>query len=193
MSRKQSLITLANEQVDILLVCRWVGVYVPDEVMGRSVRTHCPFEAVYHLDYGDSAAFRIYPDSNSAYCFAACGYFTPVWLAATAWNQGTQDAAAELLSRIGYEPEPISKLWAKAQNRELPPDLTYLSLALKTYCERVDSDWESHQFDVGVSTTLDRCFALLDRVFTSEEAKTWLSGCKVIMQRVLGGQDESSS
>ena len=190
MTRKQSFVALANEHVDIRLVCRWIGLYVPEEIMSRSIKVRCPFGDVYHIDHGTSPSFRVYPETNSAYCFAACGYFTPVWLAATAWNRETNEVAADLLNRINYEPESISQLWDKARAKEPPPDLSYLSLALKTYCERIDSEWDAHQFDSSIAKTLGRCLALLDRVYTPDDVQEWLSCGKVIMRRVLGGCDE---
>src|SRR6266568_5256393 len=102
--KRRSVITIANEQVSILLVCDLIGMSVPSEISGRSYKTNCPFGEFYHSDGGAVKAFRIYPDTNSAHCFASCGYFTPVWLASSAWGRRPTEVAVQLLDRIGYKP-----------------------------------------------------------------------------------------
>ena len=68
------------------------------------------------------------------------------------------------------------------------PDVKWLGLALRTYCERIEPTWRSVQFDSTVSQVLDRCLALLELVTTPDEAQKWLAVSKVVMARALGGE-----
>jgi hypothetical protein len=186
LARKRPVVELANEQVSITAACLLVGMDVPDDTgYGRSMRVRCPFGDVYHSDQGAEAAMRIYPDSNSAFCFSRCGYFTPVSLVATKWNISRHDAAVELLERAGIKPVSMAEAWAAAGIRDSPPDTTLLAEALKTFCARTAPDWADQQFDHRVAGTLARCFALLDKVGDDEDAHTWLAGCKTVMARAL--------
>lgn len=182
----ERLVETANEQVDILDVCRWVGMRVPYEVP-RSLKVRCPFGELAHTDHGVAPAFRIYPDTNSSFCFA-CGFFSPVWLAASVWGMTRREAATALLDRIGYKPVSLAQLWANVVAApEPPPDTTYLGLALRTYCDRIDTEWCRRQFETRTAHTLDRCLALLSHVRTSEQARLWLTHSKLIMSRVMAG------
>jgi hypothetical protein len=182
--RQPSPITVANEHVPILWVCRLIGMAVPDEIF-RATKVRCPFGAIYHSDHGVAPAFRIYPDANDANCFAKCGHFRPVSLAALAWDRPPAQVAVELLDRIGYRPLSLAQLWAAAVSREQSPDTTLLSLALRAYCERVDRDWPVRQYEPEIAVTLDRCLALLSRVHSEDQAAQWLTGGKAVMDRAL--------
>lgn len=149
------------------------------------MKVHCPFGDLYHSDQGIEAAFRIYPGSNSAFCFAGCGYFTPVGLAAMAWDRPKEEVAADLLDRVGYKPVSLAQAWAGLQVREEPPDTAMLALALRTYCERVAPGWAERQFEPGIGAVLDRCLALLPRVKTPDDAEQWLQVTKRVMCRTL--------
>lgn len=181
--RRSPLIDLANNQVPILEVCRWVGMSVPEGTPPRSLKVHCPFGEIAHTDGGIAPALRVYPDTNGAYCFS-CGFFSSVWLAASIWNVRQVEAARMLLDRIGYQPVSTAQLWALAQVRPAP-DTTALSQALRVFCERTDAAWSRHQFEEQPAEILDRCLALLSYVQTSEQAEEWLCHSKLIMQRVL--------
>ena len=176
----------ANAKVPITVACQVIGMDLPDYAgYQRPLKVHCPFGEFYHVDGGLDPAMRIYPDSNSAYCFAGCGYFSPVWLVAQACDVSTYDAAVSLLERVGHRPASPAQRWAQASTWESPPDVRLLSEALKTYCARICSHWSDQQFDPSVATTLTRCLALLDRVGTESEAQEWLHGVKIVMQRAL--------
>lgn len=192
--RRPSPVTVANEQVSIVTVCQLVGVDVPDDIgSGRSRKVHCPFGEVYHSDHGAAAAMRIYPDSNSAWCFSCSMYFTPVKLAAQAWDQDPQTAALRLLDRVGYRPVDLAQAWASVTSYEPEPNRALLADALKTYCRRIAPGWGQQQFEPRVAATLTRCLALLDLVKTDEDVKTWLESCKTAMKRVLAKPEPTLS
>lgn len=189
--KRRSVVSLANEHVSILLVCELIGMSVPSEVVGNSYKVYCPFGTWYHSDQGASKSFRIYPDSNTANCFAACGYFTPVWLAASARGHRPVETAVWLLDQIGYKPASQAQLWADVQHVEPEPSISALSVALRTYCERIDPGWGFHQYEPPTSHTFDRCLRLLDFVKSEDDAEEWLAAGKDVMRRILRGDIHS--
>lgn len=185
---KRSPVAIANDIVPIITACKLIGMSLPEDVgYRRSTKLYCPFGELYHVDQGVDRAFRIYIDSNSAFCFAGCGFFTPVSLAALAWDLDHWTAATEILDRVGHRPLSLAEAWAKASRWEEPPDDTSLREALQTYCRRVCPNWDQLQFAPAVATTLTRCLDLLDRVHNEADAREWLDGTKALMGRVLGG------
>jgi hypothetical protein len=186
--RRGSVVAQANELVPIEFACRLIGMHLPDGLgYRRSTKLHCPFGELSHIDGGLEKAFRIYVDANSAYCFAGCGHFSPVWLVATAWGRDTRVVAAELLERIGHRPPSFRQLWAQVIEPDQTPDRTFLREALQTYCQRICPDWATRQFAPEVASTLTHALALLDRVHTEPDARLWLDGVKAVMGRVLTG------
>jgi hypothetical protein len=183
--RQPSLITFANEQVPIATVCRLIGVDLPGDGVVYRLKLHCPFGDIYHTDGGMQAAMRIYPDSNNLFCFAGCGFFSPVTLAAQAWDLTRRAAARELLERLGIVRAASVSVWAEL-DRVDPPDRTLLAQALRTFCRRAIPGWEQHQFDAGPAQLLNRCLALLDHVRTDEDAQRWLEVCKAAMSGPVG-------
>jgi hypothetical protein len=182
---RRSLVTEANERVSIVQVCSWVGVALPTIPEGKSVKVRCPFGAVYHIDQGIEPNFRVYPSSNSAYCFRCSTSFTPVKLASMAWDLGPSEAAQALLDRVGYRPLSMAQEWKSVVTAQPEVDRSSLAQALKVYASRICEDWSDRQFEPVVSAKLDQCLALLDKVVTEEDVKSWLSTCKLVMHRVL--------
>lgn len=184
--RRPSVVTVANEKVPITVACQMIGMHIADEVaFGRSRKIHCPLGAIYHSDQGAEPAMRIYPETNHAFCFRGCGSFTPVWLVSQVWGVSTTDAATMLLDRIGYKPASLADQWKHASTREVPPDISLLAEALKTYCGRIRSDWSTVQFDPEPAAMLNRCLALLDKVQDDSDAQLWLERTKLFMGQVL--------
>lgn len=187
-----SPIALANDKVGIDAVCRSLGMYLPDYAVLSSYKTYCPFGAMYHADGGDSKAFRLYPESNTAFCFAGCGHFTPVRLTAFALDLSDSEAAQKLLDEVGYVEETIETKWAKLLEEDRTVDTDLLAEALKTYCSRIDPYWEANQFEEPVSSILNRCFALLEGVNTQEDASKWLKATKVVMSNTLNRRNNEA-
>jgi hypothetical protein len=179
-------VAVANEQVPIAFAARLIGMDIPEDLdHGRALKVHCPFGPIYHRDQGDEAAMRIYAGDNHAFCFAGCGFFTPVWLVAHAWDRDPRSVAVELLQRAGIKPVSLADAWAQAATFQPAPQVTLLAEALKTFCARISPDWEVAQFTPGVAATLRRCLILLDHVGTETQAQQWLRGCKTVMRRAL--------
>jgi hypothetical protein len=184
--KSPSVITVANEEVSIVTVCQMLGVELPDDVgSGRSRKVHCPFEELYHSDGGVSPAMRIYPETNSAYCFSCSYYFTPVGLAARAMGVHPTTAAQRLLERIGHRPMDLAAAWKSVSTHQPQLDKPLLADALKTYCRRIDPAWSRRQFEPVVAAALTRCLSLLDLVVSADDVTLWLCRCKEVMWSVL--------
>lgn len=186
MTRPRSVVSVANEVVPISTVCALIGMDLdPHSSYARNPKVHCPFGEIYHRDGGVEAAFRLYPDTNSAWCFACGTYFTPVWLAVQAWGGTATAVATTLLERVGHHGANAAQAWAHAATYTPTPDVTLLAEALKTYCARVDPGWDSTQFAPPTAALLSRCLALLDLVTDEAQAHQWLAGCKQVMRHHL--------
>lgn len=176
----------ANELVSIASVLQMLGVQVPEDLGARSShKVHCPFGEVYHSDHGASPAMRLYPDSNSAYCFSCTAYYTPVSLAAKGLDIDLKTAAIQLLDRIGHKPLDLAAHWQAVKDFVPEPDKALMADALKTFCRRIDARWAARQFEPKIAQTLTRCLGILDMVRTAEDVTTWLEGCKLAMRTVL--------
>lgn len=180
--RRPGVVTVANEKVPITTVLSMLGVEVFD---GSNRKIRCPFGKVYHSDGGIDPAMRVYPETNSCYCFSCTQYFTPVGIASQALDMGLRDTAEMLLDRIGHRPLDPVKAWEQASKYEPAPDTAMLAEALKTYCRRISPDWPARQFEPEISYLLRRCLGLLDQVKTGKGAVLWLTLCKRVMHRSL--------
>lgn len=180
--RAHRAVAIANEKVPIAMVCRLLGIEVPE---GGRHKVACPFGLTDHSDGGISPAFRVYFETNSAYCFNCAHYYTPVTLASRALDLPNRDAAAYLLDHIGYRSFDFATAWHSARQYEPAIDKALLADALKTYCRRIEPAWSSRQFEPTVAALLTRCLSLLDLVTTAESVPLWLARCKEAMEREL--------
>lgn len=187
MARGLSQIDLADQKVSIFLVCQLIGVLMPSGYdLSRSLKVRCPFGAVYHKDGGTDPSFRVYPDSNSAFCFRCGVYWTPSRLAAMAWDCTPARAAAQLLLTAGHKVATLREVWQQAAVATGPPKTAQLAEALKIFCERQSPDWSKRQYEFQVAGTLARCLELLELVITDQDAANWLVATKTAMLQVLG-------
>jgi hypothetical protein len=150
-ARAGSVVSVAREQVSILTVCRLVGMSVPDSFQGGSVKVSCPFGWVNHPDGGHESAFRIYPSSNSAWCFVCQEYYDSPKLYAAVRDITREEAAVVLLDEVGYKPLDLAHLWEQVSRPPVVLDTSSLAEALKVYCSRLSSRWEQRQFESGVA------------------------------------------
>jgi hypothetical protein len=177
MLKAPTLVDRANDLISIIGLLRSLDVHVPDIGVTKSYRTYCPF-GILHPDHGMDKALRIYPETNSAFCFAGCGYFTPVGLAMMAWDLTPAEAAQKLLDDAGSSvvPEPY-----QAPPEPLP-DRYSLEEALRVYARRKYPGWEAdHHF----RETFERCLSLLKMVRVSTQAEEWMLGCKQALDRLV--------
>lgn len=178
---EKSDIPLANSKVSISFVLRQLGMPDPDYA-ASGAKSECPFGDVFHPD--GQKSFRVYDDVG-AYCFACGQRWDAVSLYAQAKDLSPDDAAAELLEKVGYRKPTAEERFEFA--RVTPPevDTHALSETLKIYCQRNYPLWEVLQFDDKVARKFRQCVELLPSVHTAEETKTWLTVTKQAMSKVL--------
>jgi hypothetical protein len=184
--QRTSWIDEANNLISIADVLGSQGVYVPDNVrQGGTKKVHCPF-GFYHSDNGLSKAMRVYGASNTAYCFSCSKSYSPVTLAAAAWDCSLNAAALRLLEDIGYKRKTVAERWAEATAEKTSEiDILELAEALKIYCAGISPDWEMLQLQDDVAALLNRCLSLVKAVKTDEQADKWLIVCKQAMASKL--------
>lgn len=180
-------IRTANEVVGIEQACVMVGM---DYATGFG-KHYCPFGNLYHADGGISRSFRVYPNSNSAYCFACSAFYNPVKLMATAKGISDEDAAEFLLESVGYVPPDAYSRFQAAATTDSRVETNDLAEALKLVCARLSSEWETRQFDDDVAQPFAKVLGLLPKVKTDADAEKWLATAKIVMTRALGDQDET--
>lgn len=184
------VIQTANDRLTITVACNMIGMDV-DAGVATSMKLYCPFGEIYHQDGGMSKSFRVYPETNSAWCFAGCGYFNPVRL--VAWDRDLTDlqAAEAILIETNYVPENYESKWEDlVQEREFV-DTPSLSQALVTACHRMSPDWDTLQFDSFVAKRLNQCLGLLPKVRTAYDADLWLGASREVMSRALEGRKQA--
>lgn len=184
--KRTSWIDEANEHIDIADLLTSIGIFVPDTIrMGGTRKVHCPF-GFYHSDGGRSKAMRIYPASNTVYCFSCTKRYSPVGLAAALWDISWTAAAMRLLEDAGFKRKSIEERWVEATTSvENKPDLIALADALKMFCAGISSDWHNLQYEDEIAVKLSRCLQLLDSIQTNEQATKWLTVCKTVMRNLL--------
>lgn len=184
MAEERSNIELANERLDIVQACNDLGMDINDFSIS-SLKVYCPFGHLYHADGGKSKAMRVYPGTNSAWCFAGCGYFTPVKLVAMDKGISEQEAAESILEATNYIPPDWQSNWDNIMAPR-PIDKDALTETLKIACARLDKNWESRQFEEPVAHKLRQCLELLSKVATEEDITKWKDITIRVMQKTLG-------
>lgn len=182
---KNDLVSKANEVVSIYDVCTKAGVDF-SSYMGSRSKLYCPFGGITHMDGGATRAFRIYEETNTAYCFACSQVYDPVGLYCAITDLNRMDAAEALLEEAGWREETFEEKWDRLSgNDDQAFDNTYLPEALANFCSRLDPDWVTRQLEEPYSSALARCIAISRRVETPEQAAAWLDTSKAFMKGLL--------
>jgi hypothetical protein len=148
-------------------------------------KTRCPFGEVAHSDGGVDRSFRMYEDTNHAYCFACLKSWTPVSLMAEFWDCKRAEAAERMCKMAGITPPDWRERWEELQH-PVPPDTASLAEALKKWCGRMYGPaWEIDQFEPRLAVPLAACFGVLPLVTSQDNAGEWLDGCKLAMLPLL--------
>ena len=177
-------VELANQEYSIVEACSYAGVQAAESYSGK---LWCPFGEIFHADGGTARAFRVYSNTNSAYCFACGALYTPVRMVALTDDISDEEAAEAILERLGLTSKTWEERWAElATVTEELPDLDALAAALNTECRRLRPDWDVALMDGTVALTYAKCLGLLGKVRTEQDAVTWLRGAKLLIERVLG-------
>jgi hypothetical protein len=188
----EDLIHQVNRNVPLAWVLRAGGVQAPDTVDAHSIKVSCPFGPLYHRDGGLEPSFRVYYRTNTGFCFAGCGYFTPASLYAQIMGVSLGDASQALGEQWGLtRPDPQEDLERALQAPTEPVDTRALNQALTTYLQRVDSTWGKDWLLPDVSQALSHCLHYLLYVSTQDDATRWLETSKSVMLRVITGLKRS--
>lgn len=177
---KYEIIEQANDYVSILTVVKMCGVWVPGELpSGTSLKTACPF-GFMHADQGYSDALRIYPDTNSSFCFAESLSLSPVRLWSLQNDLTPFAAAMDLLNECNMTPGDVP------QKEDVSNTLPYLEEALSIYCRRIYGDeWRMIQLHrPEVHDKYVQCLTLARQVHNDEDAAKWLTVCKQVMTQI---------
>jgi hypothetical protein len=177
-------IKLANELMGIIEACRYIDMHMGDFAVA-SIKTYCPFGEVLHEDGGRSKSFRVYPATNSAYCFACVKPYRPVSLIATDRDIPEFAAADLILEEKGYVPPDYEARWEAVTEQKQVTDADALGDALRLACSRMVPNWDDRQFEEGIATILRKCVAAAHKVTTDAEAREWLNTTKIVMKRAL--------
>jgi hypothetical protein len=182
-SSRKSTIDVANEEVSIYSVCDIVGIDY-SSYYGNTAKLYCPFGHITHMDGGQTRAFRIYPDTNSAYCFACSQYFDSVGLFAAFSDMTREESAVTLLEGIGWQEETFEEKWERL-TEEVRYDTSEVVTALNAYCERKDPMWPVNSMYSPYLESYTQCIGLVSSITNHSQAAAWLSAAKKHMNGVL--------
>lgn len=182
MPKSESPIKLANELMTIYEACIEVGM---GDVSGMA-KTYCPFGSVFHADGGRSRAFKVYPETNSSYCFACQKVYDPVGLIATEKDISYRAAAELILEMKAYVSPDYETRWDALTQETVQVDVEALQDALRIACARMVPDWATRQFEDRVATKLTQCLGLARKVKNDEDGRKWLDMTKQAMRQALG-------
>lgn len=182
-SSNSSLISKANEVVDIYKVCDLIDMDFSG-YYGSTAKLYCPFGNVVHIDGGSSKAFRIYSNTNSAYCFACSEYFSPVKLYATAKDVSYREAAEIILDLSGWVEETIESKWENL-TKEVEYDTSSLPEVLDLFCSRLIPSWSIERVETPYRENLAKCLEVIPKIKTQEQAIRWLEVSKSVMRKVI--------
>lgn len=182
MSAPESPIKLARELMTITEACIEIGM----GDVSSFAKSYCPFGHVLHSDGGRTKAFKVYPETNTAYCFACQKVYDPVSLIATE-KDITYRAAAELILEMkAYVSPDYQTRWDAITQDKTEVDTEALQDALKIACSRMVPDWATRQFEERVSRKLTQCLELSRKVKNDEDGRKWLDMTKQAMRQALG-------
>jgi hypothetical protein len=185
-SRKTSPIIEQANAVPILDVLRdFMGIDIPDSG-SRSWKDNCPF-GFEHPDGGRDKGWRVYPSTNSSYCFVMHGGMTPVRLISLRKDVNSKRAAYIILENYGLLK---GRGWreryaAVASERELKGNsigspavlVEALHSALRVEPKYMERCFET-EFAEGLETCLEKLDALLAEHADEEQVRAWFIDSK---------------
>ena len=167
----------ADRLVSIEDACRLSGV-----LMDSLNKRYCPF-GFLHSDGGLAPIFKLFTDTNSAYCFRCRKAFTPTTLYAECYNLSYRDAATRLLHHISYSEKSLNQQFHENMFPAFDPSCYKEALLVFLKCL---SEWSECQYDSVVLSKLDQCMNALSRVTDHDSGKLWLEASKNALRKVIG-------
>lgn len=177
---------IANDLTTIFVAMNMCGMAVPEFDYG-TMKVDCPFD--------NERAFRVYGESNSAYCFACSKKYTPVSLIAEHRGVSIEEAATILIEKAEREgrwrpPTPEGR-WEALVNQPFVFDRASEAEALKLFCARIDKNWGSTQFEPRIAVRLTRCLEALEKVGSTDDLNQWRTITRSAMKKALNPEGES--
>lgn len=167
--RARRLVEAVNAEVSLVRVISDEGhpIHGPDQA--RSIKQHCPWGWT-HADGGDEKAFRVY-GTNTAFCFAGCGYVDPIIFAMKQWDLPRLQAAKELALRYDVQAGDLdSAIEALQRDQGVAP--VELVDALRRWVRGLWGDSPEYE---AARSALIRCASVVELVRDEASAATWWS------------------
>lgn len=184
--RPESAIEIANRLVPLWKVLQLTSVHVPDFSHGKSVKARCPYADMYHLTEDASKSMRVYPESNTGYCYMGCGVLTPVSVHARINGISYKAAAFRLLDLVGHKLKTLDEKWNDAVRSEPVFNREGYRDALVEYCRFLSgSDWTLMQYEERITSRMSSAFLVLDKASSDEDAYRWLEAAKSVMKQAI--------
>ena len=187
-------ISLANDKVRIEdVINTYFDPDYPIPYNATSWKTSCPFQ-YEHEDFGFEKQFRVYSETNSAYCFKMHGHLDPVILWQSRIPGATRrQAAIDLLETFGIETK--TKHWrdrfreARAE-KQMQFDPGPVVQAFQVMLQSLP-DYGRRQFEGDVIEDVDVCLKeIVEKVptFSSlEDMEVWFNHLKdIFIERYRG-------
>jgi hypothetical protein len=176
------IIEAVNAEVGLVKFLSDEGFDVADPGSGRSIKTHCPWRWL-HADGGAEKAFRVYA-TNTAFCFAGCGFFTPTRAAAMLWDVSEQRAAKEMAARYGVSVGDVDAA-VELMLRDVDVNRADLLDAMRRW---VDVSFTGDDRD-RARTALIRCASVADVIETADDAATWWDKSQELIRTAAQGKE----
>lgn len=190
--RGSPLIEQANA-VSIFDVLRdFMGIDIPN-TGSKSWKTDCPFN-FEHGDGGRDKGWRVYPSTNSSYCFVLHGVLDPVRLIMLRKDLSAKRAAYVILENYGllksrnYR-ERYDQIVAEREMRSAGVGQPAVLVEALHSSVRADPRYIEKQFDVEFNVVLEKALEELDvllaRKADGDEVRVWFVKANADLSRAL--------
>lgn len=182
---RDALVIRANDTADLRVMLNDLGADIPEDAV-TSWKAHCPFGAE-HSDGGIEKAMRYYPESNSAYCFAAHGILTPVRVLALSEGISQHKAAQRLVGAAGIR-YGWRERFREVQEEASRPGTASPAYAITALHVRIQThpNYLRRQFDDDFRAAWEGCMERLEGVGNEFDAfMGWVEGSVRVLAQVL--------
>jgi hypothetical protein len=151
-------------------------IHVPDSGH-KSWKDHCPFD-FEHVDSGVDRAMRVYPDANTAHCFAMHGFMNPISLIQRAYDLQPIQAARRLLDMYDLnKPRTFEERFTSASTPRPTPEIRQTLAAALHEALSGHPLYEQLSLDPGVLSATEAMLNKLDHTPDDILSPTdWLDG-----------------
>jgi hypothetical protein len=191
-----TLIERANEEASIFDVMKdFCAIEVPEG--GRSYKTFCPFQ-VEHPHALDKN-FRVYPATNTAYCFEMHGLLRPVRIVQLQRDVKATKAAVSILERYGLmKPRKYGARFNEMlveREQQIPElgEMSYIVEALHTSL-RSHPAYDEVQYRASFQNALDeelgRLNQLVENRYDVSSVRSWFEAARDRLRAIVVAEGE---